>query len=315
MLLAKKSLLERLNEFDKKSKILKRFNPFESSRSFGCTPRLCVNVYTGCFFNCIYCYSRSYIPNFDKPRCKQNYEANLKRDIERALELGLGNLLVSVSNSCDPFQPLERVYKHTLYAIKRLIENGFRLILLTKNPAQLLEKQYLSALDPKNAIIEVTIPFLDNVGFFEPCAPSSQERIDAVCNLVNAGFIVSARIDPVIPRFGEVLGQSSDEIAALVEKLSQVGVKHVVAKCLRLTGVTARANPVFYHALVPFYKANGYWAGNCYVIRDEVKKELLSPVYQACERYGLKLSTCTDHVQFLNSRFCDQSEAKLAGKW
>ncbi|MEM0056952.1 MAG: DUF1848 family protein [Candidatus Geothermarchaeota archaeon] len=298
------TLETRLWKYNKDAKILKVFNPFRSRR---CPLRLEVNVYVGCAYQCKYCYSRAYIRNFDKPRCKPNFEKNLAEDVKRALEMGLNELPVNISNSCDPFQPLENKYKHSLFAMKLLIENNFHLIVLTKNPSKLLKHEYLNALDPKKAFIEVTITKL-NSWIFEPRAPSSLERIKAIADLIKLGFTVCVRIDPIIPCFKGVPGQTPSEINALIEKLYNVGVKVVIGKCLRLTSAIAAKYPDFYYSLKPYYVANGVWINNYYDLKDEIKRQLHAPIYRACSEYNMLYFTCLDKVSFPTAAACDGYE-------
>jgi DNA repair photolyase len=249
------------------------------------------------------------------PRCKTNFQRRLDNEIELAVRFGLNELLVSVSDRTDPFQPLESRYKHTLYTIRRLSEANFRLIILTKNPEKLTSPEYLDSIDPRKASIEITVPFLDD-RFFEPYTPPSQRRIKTIGELVNGGYVVTVRIDPIVPTFGGIRGQSLEELRTLVQMLSEVGVKYVVSKCLVLLGALTKAHHGLYHSLKPYYAANGYRAGrDVYILRDDVKMQLLAPVYKACVEHGIKLSTCADHVQFPGTRYCDQSRAKLDGEW
>ncbi|MBS7618854.1 hypothetical protein KEJ25_09735 [Candidatus Bathyarchaeota archaeon] len=299
--------LKIIQEYEKHAKVLKKFNQFQPKI---CPLRLEVNVYTGCVFQCVYCYARAYICGFDKPRCKPNFEENLKRDIEKAVEIGLNKLPVSISNSCDPLQPLEDKYRHTLFAIKLLTENGFPIIVVTKNPSKLLELKYLDAMDSKKTLIETTIISLDSK-FFEPNAPPPMERIEAVRELIDVGFNIAIRIDPIIPRFGEIPGQSPSDIEVLVEKICEIGVKLVIAKCLRLVGATAKANPVFYYGLRPYYRTYGVWTSNCYELKDDIKRILHMPVYSACLKRRIDYSTCLDGVDFPYSTTCDRGNTLL----
>lgn len=296
-------LMGKLKEYNRRAKVLKKFNPFESKV---CPPRLEVNVYTGCAYNCKYCYARAYIRDFYIPRPKADFEKKLKREAQRAIEMGLDKLPVSISNSCEPFQPLEDKYKHTLSAIKFLTENRFYSILITKNPSKLLEREYVDSMDSKRTFIEVTITSL-NSRFFEPNAPLAEERIKAISELIKLGFTVAVRFDPIIPRCGEIPGPSPSEIEEIMEKLHQANVNYVIAKCLRLVGATRKAYPEFYHALKPYYQTHGVWRKNRYELRREVKQKLHAPVYQACSRRGILYSTCLDDVKFPNSVMCDRS--------
>lgn len=299
------ALEAKLREYSRNAKILRIFNPF---RSRTCPLRLEVNVYVGCAYQCKYCYSRAYIREFDKPRCKPNFEKNLTEDVEKALEMGLNRLPVNVSNSCDPLQPLESRYKHALFAMRLLIENEFRLIVLTKNPSKLLEREYVDVLDPRKVFIEVTITKLDS-RFFEPYAPPSPERVKAVAELIKLGFTVCVRIDPIIPRLKGVPGQTPSEISALVRELHDIGVKAIVGKCLRLTGAAASKYPEFYYSLKPFYAANGVWVNNCYELKDDVKRQLHAPIHRACSKYGIPYFTCLDKVGLPATATCDGYES------
>ncbi|MFQ5710619.1 MAG: radical SAM protein [Candidatus Geothermarchaeales archaeon] len=294
-------------------RVLTWFNPFKSRERFQCPPRLCVNVYAGCAYQCRYCYAWAYVPNFHRPRCKPNFKRNLKGDIEKALGRSLKTLMVSISNSTEPLQPLEDEHKHTLYAVERLMEAGFRVILVTKNPLRLLSGEYLEVLDPKKTLIESTVPFLDH-RYFEPHAPPPQKRIEGLGELVDAGFEVAARVDPVVPRWGGVPGQSPKEIRGLIGMLAERGVSHVVAKCLRLVGALKNVHPDFYLRLKPFYQGRGVWVGGCYELRDEVKVNLLTPLLEACEGYGITLSTCLDRVSLRGVAPCDLAEERLSAQ-
>ena len=300
-------LEDRLKIYEKPDRVLTRFNPF---RSRSCPLRLEVNVYTGCAFQCSYCYARAYIRDFERPRPKKDFEKRLNNDVRDAIRLGFEKYLpVSISNSCEPLQPLEDKYRHTLLTMKLLMENNFNIIILTKNPVKLLNGEYLDAMNPKKTFIEVTIPFIDpnHSKFFEPNAPPPLDRIQAVAELIKNGFTIAVRLDPIIPRFGGIPGQSVPEVKALVEKLHEAGVKLVVAKCLRLVGATARVNPTLYYGLKPYYVKNGCWTGNCWELIDGVKQELHIPLYEYCSRHNIFYSTCLDNVRFPGSVRCDRA--------
>ena len=46
--------------------------------------------------------------------------------------------------------------------------------------------------------------------------------------------------------------------------------------------------------LLDYYKENGSLVGNHYVLSPRVRKEMLLPIYQACEQYGVKFCPCFD---------------------
>lgn len=283
-------------------KLLRPFNPFKSRSDFPCPVHLTLNVYVGCEYGCRYCYGQSYIKDFCHPRPKGDFERDLERDIRLLKGQGL-EPWVSISNSTDPLQPIEERYRHTLYSLKRLLEEGFPVLLLTKNPKTLLSPEYLNALFLGRARIHVTIPFLRKSPL-EPRSPSPEERIEAVGNLVSLGFDVGVRIDPVIPWEGG-LGQSPDELRFLVFRLADVGVKKIYTKGLRLMGRHRCLQPDFYFALKPLFRRQGIWKGTYFVLRDEEKARLLSPVIEAAREAKVEVFTCTDTLEFLGVRRCE----------
>ena len=160
-------------------------------------------------------------------------------------------------------------------------------------------------MDEDRVFIQVTIPFLDFT-FFEPNAPPTEERIKCVGELIDFGYNVAVRIDPIIPRYGIIPGQSCEEVEALVERFSKRALKNVIAKCLRLVAITAKNWPELFYGLRPFYQLYGSWTGNCYELNENVKQQLHTPIYNACLKHGILYSTCLDKVNFSNATRCDR---------
>jgi len=232
---------------------------------------------------------------------------NLEKAVQRYCSSNLPKYPVYVSSNCEPLQPLEEKYKHTLYALTKLTENDFPVIIMTKNPGKLLEPDYLRAMNKSKTVIQVTIPFLNSR--FEPYAPTPNQRIQAVGSLTTLGFQVVARVDPVIPVYDGIEGQSVEEIDSLVCQLHRVGVRLIVSKCLRLVNGIKKMYPKLYDCLKPYYRINRSEESH-YELNSESKQKLLTPIYEACNKYGMKMATCVDgrHVNFPASIRCDGLE-------
>jgi len=105
-------------------RVVKWYCPFASQRHFPSGHRYCVNVYTGCSHACEYCYAASYEPA----------AAGVKRDFARSLDKDLADLErfdvppapIHLSNSTDPFQPLERDAGHARLALWRILDHRGR---------------------------------------------------------------------------------------------------------------------------------------------------------------------------------------------
>lgn len=305
------TLTERLTKFDKGSKIIKLFNPNDSRSEFGCPLRLCINTYVGCSHQCSYCYNH-WMKGFDKPHTKANFEKALRADIEKIFLYGLDKLVVSISNSTDPFQePIESTYKHSLFALKALKDRGLKVLILTKNPKKLLAQEYLHAMDPENTAIEISIAFLNDRPHLEPLAPAIEERISSAEQLIAKGFRkLAVRVDPIIPQ--EIGGQTPEEIAILIKRLKDVGITHVISKVFRLVGAIQKTNPDFFKAARQHYIQSGAkWHKNYYRLTADKKALLLNNIYEACNKEGIILSVCYEEFRMPGASRCDLAESKL----
>jgi len=251
-------------------RVLRPHNPFLSRQRYGCRRRLTVNIYKGCGWRthgdaadwrCLYCYavSTTRVEDLHHPRPKEDFRRRLDRDLKRYRRSHLPKYPVYLSSNSDPFQILEEWHGHALYTLRRLGEEGYPIILMTKNPGMLLKPGYLEAVAQSRSVVEVTIPFLD--GRFEPGAPSPLSRIRAVRELVGVGLRVLARVDPIIPTFGRVQGQTREELWSLVGRLAEAGVSHVISKVLHLVNpgkLRSRRHLHFYRELLPLYLTKGF---------------------------------------------------------
>jgi len=306
--------LEDFTKFMRSRKVLRLHNPFESRKAFGCQMRLVVNTYRGCPYRCLYCYTYSYTRPSDiaNPKPKKDFENNLRKDLLRYTSKGWPRFPVYVSSNCEPFQPLEEKHRFTLFTLKELAKNGFPLIVMTKNPKQLLSSDYLETLDKNQTVIQITIPFLDTR--FEPYAPEPNRRIKEMEKLAKHDLNVVVRIDPIIPTYGNIIGQTQKEIDSLIDQIFKAGIRLIGSKCLRLVAGIKKLYPKFYDELRPFYKANRL-KESPWELNPELKKQLLTKVYTACNIYGLRMATCIDgrHVNLPGTLKCDGSDTILHG--
>lgn len=245
---------------------------------------------------------------FDQPHEKKDFEKSVRADIDNIFKYDLDNLIVSISNSTDPLQEeLETKFRHTLFALKVLKENNLKVLITTKNPRILLNKEYLEALNPRKTVILATIPFAkDNP--LEAQAPSIESRLTAVQQLIATGFKTSVRIDPLIP--APIGGQSQEEIHELIRILKQMGITHVISKVLRLVGAIQKRQPGFYRKARDYYLSQGAaFYKNFYRLPDESRRDLLYNVERICKQGGMTLSTCYEH--FPGAEKCDLADCRF----
>ena len=124
--------------------VVKWYCPFASQCQFPSGHRYCVNVYVGCAHNCRYCYAAAYEP--EKASTKRDFQRGIQRDMAELEAFDVPSAPVHLSNSTDPFQPLERKASHTRYALEQILAHRQRfttVTILTKNPSLPIEMGYL----------------------------------------------------------------------------------------------------------------------------------------------------------------------------
>jgi hypothetical protein len=116
-------------------RVLDWYCPFGAQAVFPSGHRYCINVYSGCAHDCVYCYAMSYAPS--KASCKDGFERKSKRDLADLETFDVPPAPVHLSNSTDPFQPLEQIHGHTRLALEGILEHRHRfttVTMLTRNP-------------------------------------------------------------------------------------------------------------------------------------------------------------------------------------
>lgn len=271
-------------------RVLKWYCPFADQRTFPSGHRYCLNVYTGCGHGCLYCYAAAYAPAQAAP--KPDFARQLARDLEDLDRFDVPPAPVHLSNSTDPFQPLELAWGHTKLALDLLLQYRHRfttVTVLTKNPALAATSDYLERLKalarlpgghpkaawfaasgcpPLQVEVSLTVWREDARAFWEPGAPPVQQRLEGIRALQAAGVPVVLRIDPLFPRsplpgqperrlsdFGLVEPHTLGELEQLVEFARQVGVRHVVYSVAKIVTRRDQGLPPPMRQLLAVYRA------------------------------------------------------------
>ena len=108
--------------------ILRPFDPWNSPLCT-CPPKMSLNPYTGCPHGCIYCYASSYIPRFHECRPK----VDLLRRLEKESAKIEPDTLVAMSNSSDPYPPMEKELRLSRGCLKILKRMDCRVQVVTKS--------------------------------------------------------------------------------------------------------------------------------------------------------------------------------------
>jgi DNA repair photolyase len=296
-----------------RSRSLELYNAISNRQNFNCGYRFVINVYSSCAHGCRYCYVNGYSGGVGKAKRKSGLIKRLRRDIADLKSLDLPRGPVHISNSTDPLQEIENRHGDTYTVLEILAKNRDRfseIILLTKNPKQLLrtpgdgslfgEASYVDLLFRMKDIltIEISIAFYrDDYRHYEPNAPHPRERLDAMRQLIEHGFNVWLRLDPIFPR--AIRAQSRDDLDRLLDAAR--GIQCVISKPLRLVKPRKNQDRSFFHELFePHYsggKRSGVeWHGTRYVFVGARAQAEMAPLAEACTERGLPLVHCKETV-------------------
>jgi len=271
-------------------KLLDWYCPFAAQTVFRSGHRYCLNVYSGCAHDCDYCYAMSYAQ--PKASCKRGFERMLGRDLADLEAFDVPPAPVHLSNSTDPFQPLEQVHGHTRLGLQGLLEHRHRfttVTMLTKNPLLAVKLGYLDLFQslgrlttehPKRTEfaahgdppfqVQVSLAFWREEArrAYDVAAPSIEDRKAGVRALRNAGIPVILRIDPLFPRsplplanktsmadFGLAEAQTISDLEHLVEFAHEVDVRHVVYSPVKVVQPRRRQLSTTMAAMRDLYRA------------------------------------------------------------
>lgn len=188
---------------------------------------------------------------------------------------------VHLSNSTDPFQPLEDSTGHTRCALEHILAHRRRfttVTILTKNPLRPVKLGYsqlfrqLVELPPDHPraeefrsrsqpafVVEVSLAFRRDAAReqYDPGVLSVAERIEGIRELARMQIPLVLRIDPLLPRSpltdhgqdtltGLELreAQTLDNLESLVAFAKEVGARHVVYSPMKIVKPRGPLSPV-----------------------------------------------------------------------
>lgn len=197
-----------------------------------------INLTSGCAHQCLYCYSRGYsqFPGENKVVVYANTFEKLQAALPRKRKKPVA---VYFSPSTDAFQPVEEVMELGYRCMKLLLEHGVGVAVLTKGhiPERHM-KLFASHSDLVQAQIDVTTLDKETAAVFEPYAAPPRVRIEQMARLVEAGVTTRVRLDPILPGITD----SEADLAALLVKIAETGVKEAVIATRRMICITYGCN-------------------------------------------------------------------------
>lgn len=140
---------------------------------------------------------------------------------------------VNLGSVCDPYQQAEKKFKITRQVLEVFAKHNNPLFVGTRSNLILRDIDLLSVMAKRTTlIVYFTITTLDdNIrSKIEPRAAKTEERLDAVKQLSDAGVTVGILFMPIFP----YLTDDSDSINGVVKAVSDAGAKDLVPGVLDL---------------------------------------------------------------------------------
>jgi len=160
-----------------------------------------LNPYVGCQHGCVYCYAK-FMKRFTGHRERWGEFVDVKTNAPELLSCEVKKKRIGrvwISGVCDPYQPLEKEYMLTKRCLAILVENGWSFTVQTKSPLVLRDIGIVKR--SKDAEVGFTITTADEKirKLFEPGAPPSMRRIEALAKLHSEGVRTFAMVAPILP--------------------------------------------------------------------------------------------------------------------
>jgi DNA repair photolyase len=193
-----------------------------------------MNLYRGCFHNCIYCDGRAegyYVSGEfgEDVAVKVNAIEVLRRELDpkrRRKPLKRSYMMLG-GGVGDGYQPAEKKYQLTRKALHLVHEYGFPVHVLTKSTLATRDVDILKEINGQSrAVVSFSFSSVDDKvsALVEPRVPSPSERLDALKFFKSQGIACGMFLLPVIPRVSD----TREFLEDAVMKARAVGVDFII---------------------------------------------------------------------------------------
>jgi len=194
-----------------------------------------MNLYRGCFHNCIYCDGRAegyYVSGEfgEDVAVKANAIEVLRRELDpKRKRKPLARSYIMLGGGVgDGYQPIEKKYQLTRRALQLIHESGFPVHVLTKSTLVARDVDILKAVNEHSrAVVSFSFSSVDDriSAIVEPRVPPPSERLDALRFFKGQGIACGMFLLPVIPGVTD----SPELLEEGVAKASGVGVDFIIS--------------------------------------------------------------------------------------
>ncbi|MEO8147915.1 MAG: radical SAM protein [Bacteroidia bacterium] len=208
-----------------------------------------INPYSGCSFNCLYCYIRGSkygIHMEEKVAVKANAVSLLEKQLSaRAKKKQYG--IIVLSSATDPYLHFEKEYEMTRKLLEVILHYKFPVHIITKSDLVLRDFDLLHNINeqavlpddlkdklPHKVFITFSFSTLDDTTaqIFEPGATSPTKRLLAIKASLDAGFHSGVSLMPLLP----FITDTGENLEYMFSTFSDAGIKYIFPATLTLFG-------------------------------------------------------------------------------
>jgi len=281
--------------------------PFDPWKNQYCTcpDKLSLSPYTGCTHNCIYCYATSYIRNFSSARPKKDFIKRLGNEVKKIPI----NSIITIANSSDPYQPMEKKHKLTRKMLLLLKNYRLKINIVTKSVLVLKDIDVLK--DIGNVVVSFTFTSLNKqlAQKLEPGLRDHPLEKIRVISALSKYIPVAARFDPLIYPL------NTKDIKETVKALSDSGARQIITSTYKTKPDNFKrmreAFPEYASLWKNLYLVKGERKGGYNYLAADLRKKLIEEVKEAADAVKLKFSSCREGFSNMNTAGCDGSSLFL----
>lgn len=195
--------------------------------------RLLINPYNGCSIKCRFCYANALWGYFNV--YKDKGILTVFKDFDKVIAKQLDSINVAscgyLSPVTDPFQSINKEYKLSEKIIKEFIKRNLPIEFITKQqiPQEVIE----DIRTQKHSFGQVSIltPNEKKRKFLAPGGATTEQLLDNIRRLSQAGIYAVCRIDPIIP----LLTDDREELKELIRLVKEAGAKHIITSIMDIS--------------------------------------------------------------------------------
>lgn len=265
-----------------------------------------INPYSGCSFNCLYCYIRGSkygIHMEDKLSVKVNALEVLEKQLQSRAKKGQYGIIV-LSSATDPYLQFENDYGLTRDILELILKYRFPLHVITKSDLVIRDFDLLKEIDQQAILpddlkdklshkVFITFSFstIDNgIGkIFEPGATLPTIRLQTLAAALNEGFFSGVSLMPLLPHITD----TGAHLEHMFQTFKDTGINYIFPATITLFGngpadgktLIFRAVEKHYPHLLGKYQK---FFGEGSQMPAYYQQALYKKTMELCNKYGLK---------------------------